>query len=235
MAQRKRTDIHDYDKQLENAIKRLKQHNSISKKNKVTLLKFHKRLLADSLTTPRVLYYVGKLSMIAVWLKKDFEKANRLDIERVMRKINQMDYTEWTKKDYRVSLKKFYKWLRNCDQRGEYPPEVSWISTHITTDKQDLPDNLPDEEDAKKMIETAEHPRDKALVACLYESGCRVGEIASLKIGDVNFDEYGVHMVVKGKTGNAVSNLDQAADMADNRDVAGQLGDIIGQTAWFVP
>jgi integrase len=83
-----------------------------------------------------------------------------------------------------------------------YPPEVSWINTHISIDKQDLPNNLPTEEDAKRMIEAAEHPRDKALIASLYESGCRVDEIAALRIGDINFDEYGAYLVVNGKTGS---------------------------------
>jgi len=113
-----------------------------------------------------------------------------------------MDYTEWTKKDYRVTLKKFYKWLRGCEQKGVYPPEVIWINTHVSIDKQDLPNNLPGEEDAKKMIEAADHPRDKALIAVLYESGCRIGEIASLRIGDINYDEYGAYAIVKGKTGS---------------------------------
>ena len=52
------------------------------------------------------------------------------------------------------------------------------------------------------MIEAAEHPRDKALIASLYESGCRVGEIAALRISHIHFDEYGAYMIVKGKTGS---------------------------------
>jgi hypothetical protein len=158
--------------------------------------------MADSLSKPRVIYYLGKLIMIGGWLQKDFGKATKADIERVMRNVNSMDYTEWTKKDYRVALKKFYRWLRGIEEPGVYPPEVSWIKTDVSTDRQDLPNNLPDETDVKKMIEVADQSRDKALIASLYESGCRVGEIASLRIGHVNFDEYGAYMVVKGKTGS---------------------------------
>jgi len=32
------------------------------------------------------------------------------------------------------------------------------------------------------MINACEHPRDRALVACLYESGTRISEIGYLKI-----------------------------------------------------
>lgn len=202
MTRERNIDIHDYDKQLDAVLKRLRANKKISGTNKKIILEFYKNLLAESLSKPRLIYYLSRLTIIASWLKKDFHKAVKKDIEEIMRKVNQMDYTEWTKRDYRITLKKFYKWLRGCNEKGVYPPEVSWINTHVAKDRQDLPNNLPDEEDAKKMIEAAEHPRDKALIASLYESGCRVGEIATLKIGDINFDEYGAHMIVSGKTGS---------------------------------
>jgi len=202
MAKEKPIDIHDYEKQLKSVLARIENNKDISPKNKKTILEFYKSISADSLSKARVVYYLNRLSMIVTWLDKDFEKATKSDIEDVMIKINRMEYTEWTKKDYRVTLKKFYKWLRGCTEKGVYPPEVSWINTNISIDKQDLPNNLPNEDDVKKMLEAAEHPRDKALIASLYESGCRVGEIASLRIRDINFDEYGAFMVVNGKTGS---------------------------------
>jgi site-specific recombinase XerD len=43
--------------------------------------------------------------------------------------------------------------------------------------------------------------RDRAIVALLYESGCRIQEACTLKWSDLVFDEYGVQMNVEGKTG----------------------------------
>ena len=202
MVRNAKIDIHDYQKQLDLSLARIREDPEISSENKKIIHKFYERLLSDNLSTPRVVYYTNKLALLAKWLGKSFEKATREDIEKLTRRLNQMPYTEWTKKDYRVTLKKFYKWLRGIDERGVYPPEVSWINTHISHDRQELPNNLPNEEDMKKMLEVAEHPRDKALLAGLYESGCRVGEIASLRVKDVHFDEYGAFMVVNGKTGS---------------------------------
>jgi integrase len=202
MAKKERIDIHNHEGQLKSVLARIKANPQISPHNKNKILKFYERLIADNLSTPRVVYYLNRLSKISTWIKKDFEKAEKKDIEDVMRQINQMDYTEFTKKDYRVTLKKFFRWLRGIDEPGVYPQEVKWINTHVSIDKQDLPNNLPDEEDMKKMIEAAEHPRDKALIASLYESGCRIGELASLRLGDIHFDEYGAYMVVTGKTGS---------------------------------
>ena len=187
---------------MKSVLTRIKISPKVSDSNRKILFKFHKKLLAENLSRARVIYYLNRLFVIAGWIKVDFDKAEKKNIEDIMRKINRMEYTEWTKKDYRVALKKFYKWLKGNEEKGVYPPEVSWISTNISIDKQELPHNLPNEDDLKKMIQAAEHPRDKALIASLYESGCRVGELASLKIGDINFDEYGAHMVVNGKTGS---------------------------------
>jgi integrase len=42
----------------------------------------------------------------------------------------------------------------------------------------------------------------KYLVLVLYESGCRIGEILSLRIKHACFDEYGAQLIVNGKTGS---------------------------------
>jgi integrase len=197
-----RPDIHDYDRQLKGVLERIGANQKVSEKNRKTILRFYRRLLAEGLSKPRVIYYLNRLQKIATWIGKDLEKAKKADIERIMRRINRMDYTEWTKKDYRVALKKFYKWLRGAEESGVYPPEVRWINTHVSIDKQELPTNLPDEDDLRQMLAAADHPRDKALIGTLYESGCRIGELASLRIGDIQFDQYGCQLVVSGKTGS---------------------------------
>ena len=91
MAITKKIDIHDYGKQLERSLARIKSDKRISKRNKQLILDFHSRLLADNLSTPRLVYYTNKLALIAAWIGKDFDKATRADIEAIARKINQMN------------------------------------------------------------------------------------------------------------------------------------------------
>jgi integrase len=64
-----------------------------------------------------------------------------------------------------------------------------------------LPEHLLIEDEAKKLAEICQNQRDRALILVLYETGCRVGEILTLKVGDVQFDTHGAIMIVKGKTG----------------------------------
>ena len=64
-----------------------------------------------------------------------------------------------------------------------------------------LPEDLLTEDNVLEMIEVANHLRDKALVATLYETGARIGEMATLKIKHVHFDDFGAQLTMAGKTG----------------------------------
>lgn len=64
-----------------------------------------------------------------------------------------------------------------------------------------LPEIL-DESDILKMISACRNSRDRALIACLYESGARKGELLSVRIKHVTFDENGCVVILpQGKTG----------------------------------
>ena len=38
--------------------------------------------------------------------------------------IKGRDYSEWTKRDYKIVIKRFLKWIRKSE---DYPDEVKWI------------------------------------------------------------------------------------------------------------
>jgi len=88
-------------------------------------------------------------------------------------------------------LKCFYKWL-NDDI--EYPESVKWIGTKVKTTDREVhsANDLITEEEIKKVIHSAKHPRDKAFISILYESGARIGEIGSLQIKNVILIEVGL-------------------------------------------
>jgi integrase len=64
-----------------------------------------------------------------------------------------------------------------------------------------LRDKLVTKEEFEKLLAAAKSPRVQCLLTMLYDSGCRKGELLSLKIRDIEFgDEYTL-IHVKGKTG----------------------------------
>jgi site-specific recombinase XerD len=194
-----KTTLHDYQRDLERALRRAKTSKKLSAKNRKFILDFQDHCISEGLSVPRQVHYLQQLHKIVTILGKDMDIAKRKDIEKVVRKIEQADLSEWTKQSYRVTLKKFYKWLKGSE---DYPDEVRWIRTTMRKGRGSLmPEELLSEKDIKKMIEAAENSRDRAFLSSLYESGCRIGEIATIQIKHVSFDKYGAIMVVDGKTG----------------------------------
>jgi len=109
--------------------------------------------------------------------------------------MEQKDWSDWTKRMYRIAIKKFWKWLKDLDY---YPIQVKWIKNNRI--RNNSPEILTIEE-IERIVNNADNIRDKALVAVLYESGCRIGELLTLRIKNIQFDEYGAILIVNGKTG----------------------------------
>jgi integrase/ribosomal protein L37E len=177
---------------------RIRTEPQIPDVNRKTILEFYDSCLADGLKPIRILLLLRYLIIIAEKLKKPFRRVTKKDIQQLVIEIEKRDISDWTKHDYKVVLKKFYRWLRGTEN---YPEEVAWLKTHVKNGNHLLPEELLTEDDVKRLAQIADNPRDKALILVLYESGCRIGEILKLLIKHVSFDQYGAQLMVSGKTG----------------------------------
>ncbi len=168
--------------------------------NSKLIKKFLDNCIASGLGKLRVLKYTQQLRWLSENLGKEFDKAKKEDIEQLVVKINQNEnWAEWTKYDYKVAIKKFYRWFNGGE---ECPTIAQWIPTKISKCNSKLPEDLLSEEDVKKLVEFAPTIRDKAFVITLYETGCRNGEMLSLKVKNVSFESQGTILRVHGKTGS---------------------------------
>ncbi|WP_164999266.1 site-specific integrase [Methanohalophilus profundi] len=140
---------------------------------------------------------MDQLNILAYKFGKDLDKLTLTDMYRVVAEIERSDKRPWTKHGYKVTIKRFFRWLNG----GNDPETTSWIKTAMKQHDKMLPDELLTEDEVKKMIETAQHPRDKAMIAFLYDSGSRVGEMGTILIKHINFDKYGATVILNGKTG----------------------------------
>ena len=182
-------DIHNCSRRLESVTNNLKNNPAISGDNKQLIIKFKDDCLLE-ISPGRTIRYVQNLVRISMWLNNDFNECSKEDIKSLVAYINDLDYKDWTKQLYKVTIRKFYKWLRNTE---DYPEEVKWIKTTVKNNNRMLPEELLSEEDIQKLIESADHPRDRAFISTLYESGCRIGEIATLKLKHTKTDRYGIY------------------------------------------
>jgi len=120
-------------------------------------------------------------------------------LERFSQDPNDEEAIKLTKRDYKMILKRFYKWFRNCED--EFPPEVRWIKLRNNIQNGLQKKDLLTVKEIESLANCARHPRDKAFIWVYFESMRRLGEILTLNIGDVEFDELGARLRVDGKAG----------------------------------
>ncbi len=182
--------------------------------NEKLIEKFVNFLKANSFSVGRQKKCRWILTNFSDWLGKNFKKADREDIEKIMIHLESNGFKAWTVHDYKAVLKKFYKWLEGKDD--VYPDKIRWLKTTMKKKDKKLPEDMLTNEEILRMIATANTLRNKALVSVLYESGCRIGELMNLKLKDVTFDEYGAIILVDGKTGMRRIRLVSSADHLKN-------------------
>ena len=89
-------DIHNRERNLRNAVRRIKNSRKISKKNKELILKFHDECFSNSLSIDRVLFYLDRLSKIAQWLRKNFQTATKEDLKELTARIERALFDDTT-------------------------------------------------------------------------------------------------------------------------------------------
>lgn len=190
-------DIHNYGRRLEKVLEKTKK-SDILEENKKTITDFQSYLTVRGLSVARIERYIQYTCFVASAINKPFNDMTKDDVVKLLEEVQKKE--EWcdrTKYDFKVIFRSFFKWLK---QSEEYPPEVKWIKTSKVNNHQ-LPEEILTEEEVKRLIEKTDNLRDKSFVSVLYESGCRIGELLTLKIRNIQPNEYGMALNVNGKTG----------------------------------
>lgn len=195
------TDVHRYDKRLEGIANLIRKDERISEHNKELLFRFQRDMIAHGLGTSKLVRRLYDLRTICSrWLprEKRLEDVVIDDVKNIVVHLETSEYALNTKRDCKITLRMFYTWLRGGTDR---PPEVAWFKTAVKKHQTKLPEELLTEEEIEKLINAEPNPRQRALIALLYETGCRIGELMAMKIKNIAFDEHGAQILVHGKTG----------------------------------
>ncbi len=192
--------VHDHARNLERKLANL-EASALSEGTKNSIRGFIDKCAADGLSLARRSFYATYLKGLAEILGSAFRRPKRADIERALTEIEARNYEAWTKIGYRVTIKKFYRWALGRDE--ELPPCVKWIKVKKDGIRNRLPraEDLLTDEEVSGLIRMCLNERDRALVSLLDDSGVRIGELLTLRVGDVAFDAYGLVIHVEGKTG----------------------------------
>jgi site-specific recombinase XerD len=152
MNKEERLEIYEYDRAIKSILTRIEKNKEISNNNKKHIAKFYEFCSAEGLSKARLEYYLNRFFVIGKLAKKDFKKMNRTDVIALVNQINNLKLSDRSKADYRGGLKKFFKWLKNINERGVYPEEVNWIKANNKSKNNLLPEELLSEDDIKKWL-----------------------------------------------------------------------------------
>lgn len=185
--------------QIEASKERIKNNENILEENKELIFDFDRHLVLNDYSVDRRYKYIIRLPKFAEQLDVPFDEVSRKNIEDLIMWVQKKDdISERTKSDYKVLMKRFYKWIGD----GKYPEEVEWIKPKHNHSNDKLPDDLLIEEDIKKLIKSAKNPRDKAIISMLWETGARIGELIDLEVDSFKDHKHGLKVVIEGKTGS---------------------------------
>ena len=194
------------------------QDFDLSERNKELVLEFARCLRRQQIGFKRVCKYIYHLKFIGKWLGKDFDQVQDQDIMRVVDIIDSQGYTYNTQYDYKIAIKKFYKWLYKVDKD---PFRLKTPSKKKRT-KMPSPEEIFTEQEIKQMAEVAGSIRNAAIVMTLYETAARASEFLTMQIKDVEFDDNGAKIRLSGKTGEryvrVVACVPYLANWLANRD-----------------
>jgi len=200
--------------------------------NRSKLLGFYRSMLVEELGLGRIGVALGNMYRVSIWLKhRPFEELTKEDVIDLVEKIKRTPtkrrakrtvnepYAEQTVESYKMSIKKFWRWMKNRSLAPEelkqtpYPPEVAWIKRKKKKNGL-LPKDIWTPEDVNRLAGVAGNLRDRAFILGLFGSGCRIGEFLPLTRKDAAFDRYSCQVVVDGKTGSRRVRLTPAASVA---------------------
>ncbi|OKY77889.1 MAG: XerD/XerC family integrase [Candidatus Methanohalarchaeum thermophilum] len=186
----------DYDKKVKRHLEQIKEIQT-HKNNKTLFKDFNRFLHAKNHSNAHIDKLLSELKLMMKQFSFNFQETTREDMETIVGWINQRNVSDATKRQYKITLKKFYKWLND----GKYPKKVEWFETTSQRKKEKLPEQFLGEEAIKKMLEAANNPRDKAFIALLWESGARMGELHDMTVGSIENTENGMKATIYGETG----------------------------------
>lgn len=175
-----RLDAHNYKRRIELFFEKLNKNRFMPEEDKVILKKYRDYLVSEGITFGRVGKYLTDLKKASELLGKKFADVDEQDIRRIVSIYEKNEnYSPWSKRDFKIAIRKFYTWLRGTK---ECPPEVAWMKVHKKINNTKTPEDMLTEEEVKRLIEYARTIQEKAFISTLYESGCRIGELIYIKI-----------------------------------------------------
>jgi len=167
----------------------------LDERDREALRRVYQKMLVKGLsinTINKTIYEAYKFSLFLKNRNKSLESATPEDLEDYTIHVLTVEKrTRYSSKIAIQTLKTMYTlYLKRKEFREvEIPREK--VEKHIIWRSEEI----------ESLFKYCKNDYERALLAVLWETGCRVGELQSIKIRDVTFTGYGAKIIVTGKTG----------------------------------
>jgi len=172
-------------------------------------MEYDKVMARQSISKATRRIHVQALLNLTRMLQKDWKDVTRKDVDELVFKImdtyaNERGQESWTSFDLKKVLKLFFRWYklgtRDYKEVGD-PQETKHVRLKQVRDTLAREDLVTESDLTRLLHACGENARDRAFIDSHAEAGTRPGEILSLQLKHVKFDEYGAVIRVDGKTG----------------------------------
>ena len=172
-------DVQNYQRKFENQLAKVEDAD-IDERDREAITKWVRHLDADGERgTGTIISLLNRIRLSAERADVSLVEMDRDDVDGLLFSLkHDHDLSEGTRRNYRKALKQFHRW------RGKDWAEDFTIG--VSPDREVDPNELLAEHEIQALLDAAENPRDKALIALLADTGLRIGAIASLRIRDLD-------------------------------------------------
>ncbi|MBN1275774.1 tyrosine-type recombinase/integrase [Candidatus Woesearchaeota archaeon] len=182
---------------------RIMASNMLEENKKLIVTYLTQWAIEDDITDWRV-DKIGRLLLkVGPLFKKSLKEVTREDLANVFAIINSWEIKKSTKIDYKKSIRQIIRWLND----GVSPAYFKNFRFAMKQQDNRLVDQIFTREEILRGIQAAKNIRDQALIATLYESGGRIGEVLSMDIKDFEQEKHYATVKLKGKTGERVNPI----------------------------
>lgn len=197
-------------------------YEQTTKQNRKYIEDYDLEMVAKDYTDKTRQYFFYCIRKLVEFTSKDFKELTEKDMQKFFKKLKENTYTRNNAEERKLSEYSIFAIKKKIRQflMGINPECVEWWKPKEPksyTNQRYKPNQILTKEDIELLLKNALHPRDKALIVTLWESGIRRGELLSMKIGSVSFEEnYTVISVEKSKTVTRPIALIQATPYLQN-------------------
>ena len=169
---------------------------SVTNKSNAELLSFFVEwLVAQRYTrTTREAYGRVALRFCRFLREQHLQSVTHLDVRRFLIEVMKRDLSAEGCNRHLWALRRFFDFL----YLGGVVDSVAPRFVRGRRGMQRIPRTLSESE-IKRLIDATQNTRDRAILELLYATGCRVGELTTMAVEDVDFDRRRIHVTGKGK------------------------------------